>query len=53
MLHYKKDIIRANLFDEYVQFRADELIKEREHLLHSDSILYIMIRGQEMDVVQL
>ena len=35
---YRKQVIRCNLFDEYVQMRADELIKEREHLL----------RGHEM-----
>ena len=38
--HYRKDIIRANLFDEYIQMRADELIKERQHLLKSDSNHY-------------
>ena len=36
--HYKKDILRANLFDEYVQLRADELIKEREPLLRSEEM---------------
>lgn len=35
--HYKKDILRANLFDEYVQMRADELINERKPLLKSES----------------
>ena len=30
---YRKQVIRCNLFDEYVQLRADELVKEREHLL--------------------
>ena len=35
--HYKKDILRANLFDEYVQMRADELIAERTPLLKSES----------------
>ena len=35
--HYKKDILRANLFDEYVQLRADELIKEKEGLIKSES----------------
>ena len=35
---YRKQVLRANLFDEYVQMRADELIKEREHLLHSDAM---------------
>ena len=33
---YRKQILRCNLFDEYVQMRADELIKEREHLLYSE-----------------
>ena len=35
---YRKQVLRCNLFDEYVQMRADELVKEREHLL----------RGQQM-----
>ena len=35
---YRKQVLRCNLFDEYVQMRADELIAEREHLL----------RGEEM-----
>ena len=35
---YRKQVLRCNLFDEYVQMRADELIKEREHLLHSDAM---------------
>ena len=30
---YRKQVLRANLFDEYVQMRADELVKEREHML--------------------
>jgi hypothetical protein len=38
---YKRDIVRANLFDEYVQMRADELIKEREPLLKSESNLFL------------
>jgi hypothetical protein len=35
MLYYKyrKQVLRCNLFDEYVQMRADELVKEREPLL--------------------
>lgn len=41
--HYKKDILRANLFDEYVQLRADELIKEKEPLLKSESNFYFII----------
>ncbi len=39
--HYKKDILRANLFDEYVQLRSDEIINEREPLLKSESNYYI------------
>ena len=35
---YRKQVLRCNLFDEYVQMRADELIKEREKLLHSDEM---------------
>lgn len=36
IFHYRKDILRANLFDEYVQLRADELIEEKKHLLKSE-----------------
>ena len=32
-MKYRKQVLRCNLFDEYVQMRADELIKEREPLL--------------------
>ena len=35
---YRKQVLRCNLFDEYVQMRADELVKEREPLLHSDAM---------------
>ena len=35
---YRKQVLRCNLFDEYVQMRADELVKEREHLLKSDDM---------------
>ena len=40
MLYYKyrKQLLRANLFDEYVQMRADELVKEREHLLRGEDM---------------
>ena len=31
-------MLRCNLFDEYVQMRADELIKEREPLLYSEDM---------------
>ena len=34
---YRKQVLRANLFDEYVQMRADELVKEREHLFKSEA----------------
>ena len=30
---YRKQVLRCNLFDEYVQMRADELVAEREHML--------------------
>ena len=30
---YRKQVLRCNLFDEYVQMRADELIAERKHML--------------------
>ena len=33
---YRKQVLRCNLFDEYVQLRADELVKEREPLLKSE-----------------
>lgn len=45
--HYKKDILRANLFDEYVQMRADELIQERKPLLKSESKLIFIIKKNE------
>jgi hypothetical protein len=32
---YRNQVLRCNLFDEYVQMRADELVKEREPLLRS------------------
>ena len=32
---YRKEVLKCNLFDEYVQLRADELIKEREYLMHT------------------
>ena len=35
---YRKQVLRCNLFDEYVQMRADELVKEREHLLRSEDM---------------
>ncbi len=37
-LKYRKQVLRCNLFDEYVQMRADELVKEREHLLRSEDM---------------
>eukprot|EP00997_Jenningsia_sp_PLL12_P007186 NODE_3799_length_730_cov_59.308370_g3202_i0.p1 GENE.NODE_3799_length_730_cov_59.308370_g3202_i0~~NODE_3799_length_730_cov_59.308370_g3202_i0.p1 ORF type:complete len:222 (+),score=62.72 NODE_3799_length_730_cov_59.308370_g3202_i0:42-707(+) len=35
---YRKQVLRCNLFDEYVQMRADELVKEREPLLNSEEV---------------
>ena len=35
---YRKQVLRCNLFDEYVQMRADELVKEREPLLRSEDM---------------
>lgn len=35
---YRKQVLRCNLFDEYVQMRADELVKEREHLLRGEQM---------------
>lgn len=35
---YRKQVLRCNLFDEYVQLRADELVAEREHLLRGDQM---------------
>ena len=35
---YRKQVLRCNLFDEYVQMRADELIKERQSLLKSEDM---------------
>lgn len=35
---YRKQVLRCNLFDEYVQMRADELVKEREPLLKSEQM---------------
>ena len=35
---YRKQVLRCNLFDEYVQMRADELIAERTPLLHGEAM---------------
>ena len=35
---YRKQVLRCNLFDEYVQMRADELVEEREGLLKSEEM---------------
>ena len=35
---YRKQVLRCNLFDEYVQLRADELVSEREHLLRGNQM---------------
>ncbi len=36
--NYRKDVLRVNLFDEYVQLRADELIKQNEGLVRSEPV---------------
>ena len=36
--NYRKDVLRVNLFDEYVQLRADELISQREHSIRSEPV---------------
>ena len=36
---YRKQLLRCNLFDEYVQMRADELVKENEHLLRGPKMV--------------
>ena len=36
--YYRIQLTKALLFDEYVQARADELITQREHLLHTDAV---------------
>lgn len=38
IFNYRKDVLRANLFDEYVQLRSDELIKQREHSIRSEPV---------------
>lgn len=35
---YRKQVLRCNLFDEYVQMRADELVEQREPLLKTDDM---------------
>lgn len=36
--YYRTQLTKGILFDEYVQARADELIAQREHLLHSQEV---------------
>ena len=36
--YYRIQLTKGLLFDEYVQARADELIAQKEHLLHSDGV---------------
>jgi len=38
IFNYRKDVLRANLFDEYVQLRADELIKQRETSIKTEPV---------------
>ena len=35
---YRKQVLRCNLFDEYVQMRADELVKQNEKQLKSEEM---------------
>lgn len=35
---YRKDVLRSNLFDEYVQLRADELISQHETRVKSEEV---------------
>lgn len=35
---YRKQVLRANLFDEYVQLRADEIVKEKTELMKSEEV---------------
>lgn len=35
---YRKQVLRCNLFDEYVQLRADEIVAEREHMLRGPAM---------------
>ncbi len=35
---YRKQVLRANLFDEYVQLRADELVKEKSKMLYDEDV---------------
>jgi hypothetical protein len=37
-LYYRQQMLKANLFDEYVQMKADEYIKKNEHMLRSDEV---------------
>ena len=37
-MKYRKQVLRCNLFDEYVQMRADELVKQNEPMLRSEGM---------------
>ena len=37
-MKYRKQLLRCNLFDEYVQMRADELVKQNESMLRSEEM---------------
>ena len=37
-MKYRKQVLRCNLFDEYVQMRADELVKQNEPMLKSEEM---------------
>ena len=36
--HYRHDVVRANLFDEYCQLRADEIVEEKSKLLNTEEV---------------
>lgn len=38
LYNYRKDVLRANLFDEYVQLRADELIEQNKGRIRSNEV---------------
>ena len=38
IFNYRKDVLRVNLFDEYCQLRADELIDQRTHSIKTEPV---------------
>ena len=37
-MKYRKQVLRCNLFDEYVQMRADELVQQNEYMLRTEEM---------------